>query len=169
MTSNVPELMLLRHGIAEDRSNDLPDHDRQLTSAGRQRTRAVLERASALGIRVDRLVSSPLARARQTAAIAVECGIAPAMEISEALAPGVDPMPWLTAWLSEAPSSLMLVGHEPDLGLLASRLIAAPAGGIRFRKAGLARIELISPETIRTGNPGGGCLTLLLTPRALLR
>lgn len=168
MTLNPPELILLRHGIAEERSNDLPDHDRRLTAAGQQRTRAVLERVRALGILAERLVSSPLVRARQTAAIAVECGIAPAMELSGAMAPGADPMPWLTAWLTEAPASLMLVGHEPDLGLLASHLIAAPAGSIRFRKAGLARIQLTDPEPIRSGTPGGGCLTLLLTPKALL-
>ncbi len=142
------ELLLLRHGIAEERSPDRVDAERELTAAGRARTRAVLERAAGLGLRADRLLSSPLARARQTGEIAREAGLAPALELAQALEPGGDPLPLLPAWRTQtegdaaAPFRLMLVGHEPDLGLLAARLLGAPPGAIALRKAGLALLRL---------------------------
>ncbi len=140
------ELLLLRHGIAEERSPARADAGRELTVAGRARTRQVLERAARLGLRADRLFSSPLARAWQTAEIARMVGLAPAIELAQALEPGGDPLPLLPAWLSrggDSPSCrVLLVGHEPDLGLLASRLIGAPPGAITLRKAGLALLRL---------------------------
>jgi phosphohistidine phosphatase len=147
MASPAWELLLLRHGIAEERSPDRVDAERELTAAGRARTRAVLERAAGLGLRADRLLSSPLARARQTGEIACEAGLAPALELVQALEPGGDPLPLLPAWLTPAeagagPLRLLLVGHEPDLGLLAARLLGAPPGAITLRKAGLALLRL---------------------------
>lgn len=148
MASPAWELLLLRHGIAEERSPDRVDAERELTAAGRVRTRAVLERAVGLGLRADRLLSSPLARARQTGEIAREAGLAPALELAQALEPGGDPLPLLPVWLTQAegaaaaPCRLVLVGHEPDLGLLAARLLGAPPGAIALRKAGLALLRL---------------------------
>ena len=148
MTSASWDLLLLRHGIAAERSPDRVDAERELTAAGRARTRAVLERAVGLGLRADRLLSSPLARARQTGEIACEAGLAPALELAQALEPGGDPLPLLSAWRTQAegdaaaPFQLLLVGHEPDLGLLAARLLGAPPGAIALRKAGLALLRL---------------------------
>ncbi len=148
MASLAWELLLLRHGIAEERSPDRVDAERELTAAGRARTRAVLERAAGLGLRADRLLSSPLARARQTGEIACDVALAEGLELAQALEPGGDPLPLLPAWLSQAagrpgaPRRLLLVGHEPDLGLLAARLLGAPPGAIALRKAGLALLRL---------------------------
>jgi phosphohistidine phosphatase len=66
---------------------------------------------------------------------------------------------------------LALVGHEPDLGDLAARLVGAPPGALALRKAGLALLELgASDRSALGGAPGCGAwqLRLLLTPRALL-
>jgi len=93
-------LLLLRHGIAEERRPGLPDHGRALTAAGRRRTEAVLEKLVALGLGVERLIASPLLRARQTAEIAVAAGLAPALELATALEPGGDALPLLAAWLA---------------------------------------------------------------------
>ena len=179
-------LLLLRHGIAEVRRPGLPDHGRALTAAGRRRTEAVLEKLVALGLGVERLIASPLLRARQTAEIAVAAGLAPALELATALEPGGDALPLLAAWLAPAPAAgpalrplrLALVGHEPDLGDLAARLIGAPAGSIPLRKAGLALLEpegLGDPVTPAgqdpaAFSPGPGIwrLRLLLSPRLLL-
>ena len=73
------QLLLVRHGIAEDRSEGRRDGLRALTPAGRRRTTEVLERVVALGLVADRLVSSPLVRARQTAEIALSAGLAPGL------------------------------------------------------------------------------------------
>jgi phosphohistidine phosphatase len=103
MAPSGPRLLLVRHGIAEDRSEDRPDGLRALTPAGRRRTTAVLERAVALGLAVDRLVSSPLVRARQTAELALGAGLAPSLELATALEPGADPLPLLARWLASTP------------------------------------------------------------------
>ncbi|MFO7629117.1 MAG: histidine phosphatase family protein, partial [Prochlorococcaceae cyanobacterium] len=140
------ELVLLRHGIALDRevaaAEAMADGDRPLTGRGRERTRAVLERLRQLDLVADRLLTSPLRRARQTADLALAAGLAPELEQSAALAPGGDPLPLLELWAAAAVAPgergrLLLVGHEPDLGLLAARLIGAPAGSIALRKAGV--------------------------------
>ncbi|MCX5969485.1 MAG: histidine phosphatase family protein [Cyanobacteria bacterium] len=175
------ELLLLRHGIAEERSPERPELTRALTAKGRQRTREVLERSLALGLAADRMLSSPFTRARQTAEIARAVGLAPALELSESLEPGHDPLPLLVHALAGlAPVSLgpvqpgngeqrparlrvLLVGHEPDLGLLAARLLGAHPGAIELRKAGLALLELPAGPT-----PGSARLRLLLSPRSLL-
>jgi phosphohistidine phosphatase len=183
MREPLRDLLLLRHGIAEERRPGIPDGGRQLTSAGRARTRAVLERAASLALKADRLLSSPLTRARQTAEIAVAAGLAPGIELAEALEPGGDPLPLLRAWLTlgaadglpgpegQAPAStrhlLVLVGHEPDLGGLAARLLGAPAGSIALRKAGLALLRF--PAVPLTGSLAGTArLEWLVGPKLLL-
>jgi phosphohistidine phosphatase len=166
------ELLLLRHGIAEDRLPGDDDAGRALTARGRERSRAVLARLAGLGFRADRLLSSPLRRARQTAELAVRAGLAEALELAEALAPAADPLDCLPQWLASlSPPEgqrprLLLVGHEPDLSLLACRLIGAPSGAIELRKAGLAVLRL-APEA--PGQLAGSAqLQLLLAPRLLL-
>jgi phosphohistidine phosphatase len=156
----MPELLLLRHGLAEDRGGGCPDAERALTPLGVERTRQVVRRLVALDLGCERLLSSPLRRARQTAELAVSAGLASALELTEALAPGGDPLPLLQQALG--PGRLALVGHEPDLGDLAARLIGAPAGSLVLKKAGVALLELPAAE------PGHGRLRLLLGPRQLL-
>jgi|694.fasta_scaffold33046_2 phosphohistidine phosphatase len=168
-----PELLLLRHGIAEERRPGDDDAARALTARGRERSRAVLARLAGLGFRADRLLSSPLCRARQTAELAVRAGLAEALELAEALAPAADPLDCLPRWLASlAPPEgqrprLLLVGHEPDLSLLACRLIGAPAGAIELRKAGLAVLRLTPPPPPGVW-AGTAELQLLLSPRLLL-
>jgi len=177
-----PSLLLLRHGIAEERSEDREDADRALTPAGRRRTREVLDRAVLLGLGVERLIASPLLRARQTAELAVAAGLAPSLELASALAPGGDPMPLLAPWLdaavlpaaSEARLSLALVGHEPDLGDLVAALLGAPPGSVPLRKAGIAQLQWRAAaepgpqEATPAGAEGRWQLRLLLAPRILL-
>ena len=164
------ELLLLRHGIAEERCPERVDGERALTAVGRSRTRAVAERLVQLGLGCDQLVTSPLVRARQTAEIAVGAGLVAegspslSLRVDAALAPGGDPLP-LVAEFQRAASAhkgllrLALVGHEPDLGALAAQLIGAPEGAIALKKAGIALLLL---------GPGLGQLKLLMAPRQLL-
>lgn len=167
MGARFAEVLLLRHGIAEERSPDLEDAARVLTARGRERTQAVLERAAALGLAADQLFSSPFSRARQTAEIAVAAALAPRVVLRDALAPGADPLPLLRepgppeAEGPRGSGRLLLVGHEPDLGLLACLLLGAPPGAITLRKAGLALLRL-------EGEGSAAELRLLLTPKVLL-
>jgi phosphohistidine phosphatase len=167
------QLLLLRHGIAEPRGGSGEDGLRALTQEGRDRTRRICQRLSQLGLRASTLVSSPLVRARQTADIAVEAGMAPSLLCNEALAPGADPWPLLENWWragsDDAPARLILVGHEPDLSQLACGLIAAPPGALVLKKAGLAVLGWDQGPSAASAFPADQArLLLLLTPRILL-
>lgn len=166
------ELLLLRHGIAEPRGSGLEDGARALTAEGRERTRLICQRAGALGLKAPVLVSSPLLRASQTAALAVEAGLAPAFSCHDGLSPGADPWPLLQQLCSQGKEGShrrwLLVGHEPDLGSLACRLLAAPTGAVALKKAGLALLrwdQILSPTAPMPSSQVQ--LVLLLTPRIL--
>ena len=157
-------LLLLRHGIAADPGPDGNDVARPLTAAGRRRTRAVLQRLVQRQLVCDRLFSSPLVRARQTAELAVATQLAPAIELAEPLAPGGDAQTWLHELGGQHSlhgQSLVLVGHEPDLSSLAASLIGASASCLQLKKAGVAVLQWW-PEQQRAR------LQLLMTPKLLL-
>ena len=130
----------------------------------------MLRRALALGLDLQILFSSPLNRARQTAEIAVAVGLAPGWQVAAALVPGGDTSTWLAACLGSLPlpkgGRIGLVGHEPDLGLLAAQLLGARPGAIALRKAGLLQVTL--DPLWEPGEPLQAQLDLLLRPRILL-
>ncbi len=164
------ELILLRHGLAEPHGS-VEDPLRALTPTGRERTRRVCQRARQLGLGATTLISSPLVRARQTGEIAVEAGLAATLSCSGALAPGADPWPLLRDWWAgeqeaAASSRLVLVGHEPDLSLLACRLIGAPPGALALKKAGIAVLAWPLVAPLSEDAPPAQ-LRLLLSAKAL--
>lgn len=160
------QLLLLRHGIA---TSGVPDASRALSPAGRERTQAVLQRLVGLDLLAGALYTSPLLRALQTAELAVAAGLAPALQLAPALAPGADALAWLLPQLAGAQvtgvTRLALVGHEPDLSGLAAQLIGAPPASLQLKKAGV--ILLGWPLA---GSPAAGTATLqaLLSPKLLL-
>lgn len=169
------ELLLLRHGIAEERVDGLDDAQRSLTPEGRERTRAQLQRLTQLGLDCDLVLSSPLVRARQTAELAVAAGLAAELELAAALAPLADPLPLLERWLgpvSPRPAwrRLALVGHEPDLSTLAALLIGVPMAlaprALQLKKAGAVLLQWPSPPPADL--LGSARMELLLPPRVLL-
>ncbi|MFM9103641.1 MAG: SixA phosphatase family protein [Cyanobium sp.] len=158
------ELLLLRHGIAEERSPDRPDAQRALTAAGRQRTAAVLERLLELDLRCQQLLSSPLLRARQTAELAVAAGLAPELQLVEGLAPAGDPWP-LLRWPAGV-HRLALVGHEPDLaGHGRQQAPAAPAAQQVLGRLAAGRPlqgRLRQGEGVQALDQGGGLPAAML-------
>ena len=152
--SSLVELVLLRHGIAVERVEGSDAADRPLTKRGRRRTQAVIEALVAGGMKLDRLVTSPYDRALETAQIALQAGLAPVLDSDDRLCPG-GPAAEL---LLDHSGSIALVGHEPDLGLLACDLLRLPPGSLRIRKAGLVQLR---------SRPGGWTLEGLLRPGLL--
>src|SRR5690349_2561607 len=119
------ELYFLRHAIAADAGPDgMGDAARPLTKEGIAKMQAGARGMRRLGVKPDALLSSPLARARETAAI-VARELELEMHLADELAPGCDAAQ-LFALLGEhrAAERVMLVGHEPDF----SSLIGALAG-----------------------------------------
>jgi phosphohistidine phosphatase len=159
------ELYLVRHAIAEERGPEHPDDRlRPLTTDGIRRFKEAVRGLRALGIGLDVVLTSPLTRARETAAI-LGAGLGrrvPIVDV-EALAPGGRPGAVLDA-LAKRPKvhrRVALVGHEPDLGELAARLLGA-RGSVEFKKGAVCAID------VDDATPGGpGTLRWLLPPRAL--
>jgi len=163
-TMETCHLYLVRHAIAAERGPEWPDDTkRPLTHRGVARMRMVATGMRSIGVRVDVVCTSPLVRARQTAKLLVEC-LRPKPEsvVVPALAPGHSPASVVKA-LQRAPvaSSLMLVGHEPDLGRLAAWFIGAREP-LSFKKGGVCRIDVAS-----AARPRDGVLVWMATPKML--
>ena len=126
------KVVLVRH--AEAAPGD-PDELRTLTPEGHEQARKLGERLRTGGIVPDVVLSSPLLRARQTAA---ELGFS-APEAVAALAPGATADDVRTAIRGRG-ETVVVVGHQPDC----SRITAALRGGAEpaFPPAGAQIIEL---------------------------
>lgn len=160
-------LYVLRHGIAENTAPGGDDRARRLTAIGRRRTRQVAGGLHELGVEFDLLLTSPLVRAAQTAAIVagVYNGRPAPRELAQ-LAAGVAPAEILTALKAFANNkSIMIVGHEPALGRLVSLVLAGSpdAIAISLKKAGCVKLELSAI------GPHSATLVWILTPGQLRR
>jgi phosphohistidine phosphatase len=129
------QLYLVRHARAAEGE---PDELRPLTAEGRRAARELGERLAAEGIRPDAVLTSPLLRARETAAeVARPAGLQ--AEADERLAPGATAED-VKAAASERGETIVVVGHQPDC----SQIAAALTGGEEpaFPPAGMLAIEL---------------------------
>jgi phosphohistidine phosphatase len=131
------KLYVMRHGPAEDDSPTGRDGDRALTPEGRERTRAVARALLSEGEGPLTIVSSPLVRALQTAEIVAALtdlekrvrdakdagGASGAVEIRREMAPGGDALGLVAELARAGRKRAMVVGHEPDLSMLVSRLV----------------------------------------------
>lgn len=156
-------LYIIRHGIAADPAVYANDGDRPLTDKGRQRTRQVAERL-AQKIHVALILTSPLVRAQQTGEILRQAGVGDRLQVSEYLSPGGDFRQWL-GWLAQwSGETLAIVGHQPDLGTWAERLLWGDVRGcLEVKKASVLGLSL--PES---GSPEGRSGLFWLTPPRLL-
>ena len=114
------DFYLVRHGDAK------PEHEdprRPLSVQGRKEVEKVARAAAAKGIKITAILHSGKLRARETAEI-LACALSPRGGVREiqGLAPQDDPLV-AKAELEAAGAPLMLVGHLPHLGLLASLLV----------------------------------------------
>ncbi len=125
-------LLIVRH--AEAAPGD-PDELRPLTPRGREQARALGERLRADGLVPDAILTSPLLRARETAA-AFELGTP---KIDERLAPGASPDDVREAARGRG-ETVLVVAHQPDCGRAAAALAGTPEPA--FPPCGLAVIEL---------------------------
>jgi len=159
------ELFLVRHAIAAERGPKYPDdRERPLTSDGIARFKAAVDGLKGLDVKIELVLTSPLVRASHTAELlAAGIGAKPRVEPLEALAPGgrMTQVLEAVAKFSKRARHIALVGHEPDLGELAARLLRA-RGTIEFRKGAICAIELDGAMPA-----GPGTLRWLLPPRAL--
>lgn len=118
------------------------------------------------GVIVDRLLSSPLRRAVETADIVAEVYMRPGtVEVVEALGEGAT-VGGVLAHLERLPPELavLCVGHEPTLSSLA-RVLVRRTGDVppSLEKSGVLAIDCTGPPS-----PGGGTLAFHVGPDRLL-
>lgn len=134
------DCLLFRHGIAYDREDWRGnDRDRPLTDKGMLRTRQSSKGVVTLGLVPTHILSSPLARAQETAKIVKSVlPSTPPLRICHELNPEVAPRA-LISLLNTLPSDaiVLCVGHEPHLSAVAGILFTGKTcAGLSLKKAG---------------------------------
>jgi phosphohistidine phosphatase len=158
------ELYLIRHAVAEERGEDWPDdHKRPLSEDGASRMRKAARGLDRLGVTLEVIVTSPLARTRQTAEIvAAALNPKPPVVAAESLAPGGTYQAIIAELEKQGKRrQIGIVGHEPGIGEFAARLIGA-RHAIEFKKGAVCRIDV---DALPPSGPGD--LRWLLTPKIL--
>jgi phosphohistidine phosphatase len=155
-------IVLLRHGIAEEKSAEKKDEERSLTSEGHARMKQISRGLEKVFPKAQAIYTSPLVRAVQTA-----LWVSKAYR-SRIKAHSVDALRAETsykefrAFLESLPERrVIVVGHEPSLtdhfmkliGIKGSDKVELKKGGcygVRLRPDGTAVVEwLLSPRVLR--------------------
>lgn len=153
-------LYLVQHGEALDKRQD---PDRPLSETGSTDVTLLAARLAAARIRVPRILHSGKTRAMQTAAKLAHTVLDQGeMDTSGLLEPTADPGP-VVELIRGLGADSMIVGHEPFLGRLASRLLTAADDTVTFgfRPGSLLCLEgdsdtpwqvawMLSPEILRS-------------------
>lgn len=140
------KLIIVRHAAAIERTAEVPEEQRYLTSEGRAFFRKTARTMLKNGVEPSLILTSPLARAMQTADILAESlsYIGPVVVTGE-LSPGFDIAALRRLFERfHGVDDLVIVGHEPDLSGVVSSLLSLK-GGFSFKKG--AAIKLKCDET----------------------
>lgn len=154
-------LYFLRHGLADRRAWSGDDFSRPLTTAGKQRMAREAATMAQLDLQVDLILTSPLTRAAQTAAIVAEhLDLADLVCVDERVAFGLDAGTLARLLADHAVARrVLLVGHEPSFSLTISEITGG--SDVICKKGSLARVDLIQDD------PPRGDLVWLLPPKIL--
>ena len=165
-------LYILRHAIAAHPGEagtpkSMGDVERPLTEEGRRKMERVAHGMKSMELRFDRVLTSPLVRAMQTAEIVMEVLDIPGRElvVTENLSPGGSRKELIREVnrISVHAGNIVLVGHEPDLSSLIDMLCTGGiAASFEMKKGGLAKLEV---ERLRNGRCAK--LAWLLAPKQL--
>jgi phosphohistidine phosphatase len=156
-------LLIIRHAPAVDRGTPgIADEERPLTPEGELRFREAAKGLVRLVDRPDALLTSPLLRAKQTAALAAAAWGQIVPKETSALAGGSfeDQAKVLDRYPDDA--TVAVVGHEPHLSSLLARLLGSRHDDrLTFKKGGAALVEV--PGRLAEG----GELVWFLPPKVL--
>ena len=162
------QLTLLRHGKSDWSAPYPTDFERPLKARGRRDVPRMGEYLADLGLVPDLIVSSPAERARQTAELfAAAVGYDGEIFWDEAVyGAGVGELMAVLRRLPDDADHVVLIGHNPGLENLASRLIGADAYDVRLPTAAAAHI-LLAGESWHDVQVNTGQLQWLMTPKIL--
>jgi phosphohistidine phosphatase len=152
-------LTLFRHAKTERDSNTGRDFDRRLIERGQNDSKRIGVEMRALGLKFDLVLSSPAARAAETAELA---GLKPRYDeriydaaSSELIA--------IAQSADEQVSRLAMVGHNPGFERLASRLIGQV---VEMPTGSLIEIEIPVDRWADIGD-GSGRMARFIKPKEL--
>ena len=154
------KILIVRHGIAEESARG-GDRERALTEEGKKKMKEAAEGFAHLELEIDKIYSSPLVRAIQTAEILAKAiGYKGTIEKMEELSPAYSPKDAMDRLRSlKKIETLALAGHEPNCSELASHLLGEAE--VEFKKGAICLIET---ESL---NAGSGRLIWHLSPQIL--
>jgi len=164
------DLLIVRHAIAYDRNlrRWRDDGERPLSPEGMTRGRKAAAGLKHLAACPECVLSSPLVRARQTAAILTEFAGWPKAIECAALVPDEAPDEVFAALAARKEKIVAVVGHQPGLGrLLAACLPAHIRGGVNPEAFELKKMGAALVSFRGTPRPGAGVLNWLVPPRIL--
>ena len=141
------------------------DLERPLTESGREDIELIANSLHKLRVGFDRIATSPLKRAKETAEIVARVyeESFPKLEIWEELRPEGNRQETLQRLSRlKQDSDVLLVGHEPYLSSLIGEVISGNTTRILLKKGGIAKVQILSFAPRATGE-----LRWLLTPRHL--
>lgn len=137
------------------------DSERPLTSEGRIEMQKIARSLKTVGLQTDRIYTSPLRRARETAEIAARILKVPILEEWDELKPdGSKEALYRKLSRLEKNSRPILVGHEPHLSSMIGEIIGTKGSRIVLKKGGLAKVRITSFTPRISGE-----LRWLLTPK----
>ncbi len=137
-------LYVLRHAEAVEGSESLRDEWRYLTEKGRSAAEKTCSAVAKIGPKPRLTVTSPLTRAVQTAEIAAKMACRKNVVVaSRLLLPGAD-IDELIEYIKGCGDAgrVMLVGHEPQLGLLVATLLGRGGDTVSLKKGACVTLEL---------------------------
>jgi phosphohistidine phosphatase len=139
------ELYILRHGIALPHGTPgMADDDRPLTPEGEQRMKQIGRGLAAIELQVDRIITSPLPRARRTAEIVADkLDMTDRLESSDILRAGTDATIIRDWVLDRTENRLMIVGHDPAFSELVGLLLLGEVSKLplELKKGGMAALS----------------------------
>lgn len=155
-------IVLLRHGIAEDKGAGKSDTDRELTSEGRRKMKDVARAIAEIFPEAEAIYSSPLVRAIQTAeAVANAYGDRLRVQRTDALKPGATPREFRKFFDQISGDFAIFAGHEPNMTEIMLDLTAIRAPdlslkkggfyGVRFEEGGAHLEWMVPPRVVRAG------------------
>ncbi|MGH9866582.1 MAG: SixA phosphatase family protein [Candidatus Polarisedimenticolia bacterium] len=160
--SRMAILYLMRHGPADGPGDDPP-----LSAVGVRLMTGASRGLAHLGVTFDAIYCSPLRRALATASLMTDStrpGPGVCHVLQEA-GPGARLKPLAAALgARHAGGSVLVVGHQPDMGLMAMEAIGARVT-VPFGKGTLCGVETPGWADLIEGRPG---VLSLLVPAALL-
>jgi phosphohistidine phosphatase len=137
-------LYVLRHAEAVERSEILQDQWRYLTEKGRATAKKMSSSIAKFGPKTRLTITSPLTRAVQTAEIAAEKACRKNVVVSSTLLLPEADIRELVAYLKGCTDAkrVMVVGHEPQLGMLVAALLGRTGEVVSLNKAACVTLKL---------------------------